>query len=571
MNDVKALYELWKTKATADEDLIRELEEMQGDEDKILDCFYKNLEFGTGGLRGVIGAGTNRMNVYTVNQATQGLASYLKSKFDSPSVAIAYDSRIKSSLFARSAAGVLAANGIKVYIYDVLVPTPMLSFAVRRFGCASGIVITASHNPSKYNGYKCYDKDGYQMTDENAALTLDFIKNTDMFDGVKTMDFEEALKSGMAEYIKPEVHEEFYKKVFSAGEYDCSDSDLKIIYTPLNGTGNLPVREILRRKGFKNVEVVKTQEMPDGNFPTCPFPNPEIKQAFEEALKMTETYKADLLLATDPDCDRVGIAVKAGDEYKLMTGNEVGVLLTDYLLSTKKEKGTLPENPVIIKSFVTTSLVDRVAESYGAKVIDTLTGFKYIGEIITQMEKDGEEKNFIAGMEESYGYLIGIHARDKDAVVSAMMVSEMAAYYNAKGISLYEKMQSIYKEYGYYLNSLLNFTFEGATGMEKMKGMMDELRNNAPKTVAGMTVEETADYLLSERVNNVTGEKSLITLPKSNVLAYRLPGGNGAIVRPSGTEPKIKIYLTSCGKDRDDAVKIADSIGGDMKKMMGLD
>lgn len=571
MNDTKELYRLWKEKAVLDSDLQKELKTVENDEDEIFDRFYKNLEFGTAGLRGVIGAGTNRMNVYTVNQATQGLADYLNSEFQNPSVAVAYDSRIKSDVFAKSAAGVLAANGIKVYFYPRLVPTPMLSFAVRRLGCSSGIIITASHNPSKYNGYKCYDPNGYQMTDEAADKTYNFIEKVDMFDGVKTMDFEDALAQDMIDFIEDWLFEEFYEKVLSASVYDCKGSDIKIIYTPLNGTGNIPVREILRRKGIENVRVVKEQELPDGNFPTCPFPNPEIKQAFEKAIEMTKEYEADLLLATDPDCDRVGIAVKDGGEYKLLSGNEVGVLLADYLLSVRKKQGTLPENPIVVKSFVTTSLVNAVASSYGAETKELLTGFKYIGELITQLEEKGEENRFIVGMEESYGYLSGIHARDKDAVVASMLIAEMACFYKNKGLSLYEKMQQIYDEYGVYLNTLDNFVFEGASGMEKMKSIMEELRNNPPKTIAGLEVTETADYLRSQRKNIQTGEESVIDLPKSNVLSYKLPGGSGAIVRPSGTEPKIKVYVTACADTKENADALSKKISGDMKKNMKID
>ncbi len=571
MNNIKALYELWLEKAKDDEDLVSELKSIEGKEDEILDRFYKNLEFGTAGLRGVIGAGTNRMNVYTVNQATQGLADYLNSEFENPSVAIAYDSRIKSDTFAKSAAGVLAANGIKVWFYPRLVPTPMLSFAVRRLKCQSGIIITASHNPSKYNGYKCYDPNGYQMTDAAADKTYNFIENVDMFDGVKKMNFDEALAEGKVAYVEDWVFEEFYEKVLSASVYDCSGTDLKVIYTPLNGTGNLPVREILRRKGINSVRVVKEQEMPNGNFPTCPFPNPEIKQAFELAIEMGEKKEADLLLATDPDCDRVGIAVNVKGEYKLMTGNEVGVLLCEYLLSRRKELGTLPEKPIVVKSFVTTALVDEVAKTYSAETRSLLTGFKYIGELITKLEEKGEEDRFIVGMEESYGYLSGTHARDKDAVVASMLICEMAAYYKTKGISLYDKMQSLYKQYGMYLNVLLNFGFEGATGMQKMHDMMESLRANAPKTIAGLTVEEVSDYMSSKTIVVSDGTEKEIKLPKSNVLAYKLPGGSGVIVRPSGTEPKIKIYITANADTRENAQALSDKIGADMKKYMNID
>ena len=569
MNDIHALFKLWKEKNT-EEDLAKELSEIEGNEDEILDRFFKNLEFGTAGLRGVIGAGTNRMNVYTVGQATQGLAEYLNSSFDSPSVAIAYDSRIKSDDFAKYAAGVLAANGIKVRIYPELVPTPMLSFAVRRLKCSSGIILTASHNPAKYNGYKCYDPNGYQMTDEAAAKTYEFIEKTDMFSDVKHIAFDEGLESGVIEYISREVFDEFYAEVEKAclSKDICKTSGLKVIYTPLNGTGNKPVRHMLSKIGIDGVEVVPEQELPDGNFPTCPYPNPEIKQVFELAIEMGKKSGADLLLATDPDCDRVGIAVKVGDEYKLMTGNEVGVLLADYLLQRRAELGVMPAHPIVIKSFVTTNLVDKVAEKYGAETVSVLTGFKYIGELITALEEKGEEDNFVIGMEESYGYLSGIHARDKDAVVASALICEMAAYHKSKGRSLYEVMCGIYAENGYFLNTLGNFVFEGAAGMAKMAEIMNNLRENPPKTIAGMDVLAVSDYLSSETVDISSGEKKKIDLPKSNVLAYKLPQSNGLIVRPSGTEPKIKCYYTAVAGSKEDAEKIVALIDAEIKRYM---
>ncbi len=572
MNDINALYSLWSEKAVLDKDLIDELKSIDGKEDEILDRFYRSLEFGTAGLRGVLGAGTNRMNIYTVNQATQGLADYLNEAFTDPSVAIAYDSRIKSDLFAREAAGVLAANGIKVYIYPELVPTPMLSFAVRRLKCSSGIIITASHNPAKYNGYKCYDPNGYQMTDEAAQKTYEYIQKVDIFDGVKRMDFEKGISDGIIEYIGRDVYEEFYSAVekCQVNPGICKTAGLKVIYTPLNGTGNKPVREILRRIGVEDVRVVKEQENPDGNFPTCPFPNPEIKQVFECGIEMTKTEKADLLLATDPDCDRMGIAVYDGNDYVLMSGNEVGVMFTEYLLSSLKEQGRMPENPIVVKTIVTTKLVEKVANSYGAECVDLLTGFKYIGELITNLEKDNQADRFIVGMEESYGYLSGTHARDKDAVVASMLLCEMAAYYKSKGMSLVDLMNSLYEKYGMYLNTLLNFGFEGASGMQKMADMMTSLRENPPKEIAGQSVVTVADYKKSEKVNVETGEKTVINLPKSNVLSYALPDGSGAIVRPSGTEPKIKIYITAVEADRAAAEKKADKIGESMKKLLGV-
>ncbi|MBR2417979.1 MAG: phospho-sugar mutase [Clostridia bacterium] len=570
MNDINKLYSLWKEKAVLDSDLIEELNAIEGKENEIEDRFYQSLTFGTAGLRGVIGAGTNRMNVYTVNQATQGLSDFLLSEYENPSVAIAYDSRIKSDLFAESAAGVLAANGIKVWFYKELVPTPMLSFAVRKLQCKGGIILTASHNPAEYNGYKCYDPEGYQMTDEAAEKTYGFIQKTDMFSDVKTMDFRKGVEEGIIEFIPDEVYEEFYKSVESCclSLEECRSSGLKLIYTPLNGTGNIPVRRVLSDIGIKDVRIVKEQESPDGNFPTCPYPNPEIRQVFECGLKMAEEESCDLLLATDPDCDRVGIAVNTGDSYKLMTGNEVGVLLAEYLLSRRKELGILPKNPIVVKSFVTTSLVDAVAKKYGAEVKSLLTGFKYIGEFITKLEAKGEEKRFIVGMEESYGYLSGIHARDKDAVVACALICEMAAYYKSKGKSLYEVMEGIYKEHGMYLNALDNYAFKGSSGMVKMGEIMENLRNCPPEKIAGMKVLRISDFKKSEKLDTATKEKTVIDLPSSNVLYYELENSCGVIVRPSGTEPKIKIYYTACAENRAEAEKIKDTMSAEMKKYM---
>lgn len=572
MNDIKSLYSLWCEKATADSDLIPELQEISGDDDAILDRFYKNLEFGTAGLRGVIGAGTNRMNVYTVNQATQGLANYLNENFENPSVAVAYDSRIKSDVFAKEAACVLAANGIKVYLYPELVPTPMLSFAVRRLGCSSGIIITASHNPSKYNGYKCYDPNGYQMTDEAAAKTYEYIQKTDMFSGVKTMSFDDALAEDMIDFIEDWLMDEFYEKVLSASVNPeaLKKANLKVIYTPLNGTGNKPVRKVLKMAGVKDVTVVKEQEKPDGNFPTCPFPNPEIRQAFECAIKTAEGTNADLLLATDPDCDRVGIAVRDGEEYVLMTGNEVGAMLCEYLLSSLKEQGLLPVNPIVVKTIVTTPLVETIAAAYGAQTADLLTGFKYIGELVTNLEKNDETDRFIVGMEESYGYLRGAHARDKDAVVASLLICEMASYYKLKGISLKQFMDGIYEKYGMYLNTVLNFGFEGASGMQKMADMMNDLRVNPPKEIAGAPVVKMSDYKLSFTKDTVTGEETEIKLPKSNVLSFIMPDNSKVIVRPSGTEPKIKVYITACGNSREESTAKSEKIADSMSKILGV-
>ena len=572
MSDISKLYDLWCEKADKDADLIAELESIKGNEAEINDRFYRSLEFGTGGLRGVIGAGTNRMNIYTVNQATQGLADYLKENFENPSVAIAHDSRIKSDLFAKSAASVLAANGIKVYIYKELVPTPMLSFAVRRLECSSGIVITASHNPAKYNGFKCYDPRGFQMTDEGAKKTYEYIQKVDVFEDVKVIDFDEAVANKSIEYIEDWLIEEFFTCVEEqrVDKDACVDSDLKIIYTPLNGTGNKPVRAILQRMGLSNVRVVPEQENPDGNFPTCPYPNPEIRQAFECALKMAEEESVDLLLATDPDCDRVGIAVKTADDYRLMTGNEVGAMLTEYILSTRKNDGTLPENPIVVKTIVTSELIRSIADKYNTETADLLTGFKYIGELITQLEEKGEAERYVLGMEESYGYLAGTYARDKDGVVAAMLITEMAAHYKKLGKTLAEVMDEIYKEHGIYLNTLLNFAFEGAEGMATMSKMMDSLRQNPPASIAGLDVVKVSDYKTSIATDTKNGTTNEIDLPKSNVLSYALDNACSAIVRPSGTEPKIKIYITAHADSFDEANKITEDITNDMKKILGI-
>lgn len=569
--NINALYSEWLEKATADPDLKAELESIKGNDDEILDRFYRCLEFGTAGLRGVIGAGTNRMNYYTVCQATQGLSDYLNAKYEQPSIAIGYDSRIKSDYFSKEAAKVLAANGIKVYLFKELEPTPCLSFAIRYFHTSSGIILTASHNPAKYNGYKCYNSNGYQMTDEEADETYEYIKKVDYFTGIKTMDFDEAVQKGLIEYMGEEVIDAFLDEVIKqcVNPQVTKNAGLKVIYTPLNGTGNKPVRKILDRIGINDVTVVPEQEMPDGNFPTCPFPNPEIKQAFECALKMAQTIKPDLLLATDPDCDRVGIAVKDHDgEYKLMSGNEVGAMMLNYLLSQKKEKGLLSENSIAVKSFVSTDLAEVIARKYNCTFKNLLTGFKYIGELITQLEAEGRSDDFVMGFEESYGYLAGTHARDKDAVVASMLICEMAAYYKTQGKSLAEVMDDIYDEFGYYYNTVSSYTFEGASGMEKMAAIMDGLRNNAPSSFSSMDVTVIDDYKTSVSTVLADNSTSKIDLPKSNVLAYTLTDGNKIIVRPSGTEPKIKAYITAIGKTKEEAKEIADRLIADADALM---
>ncbi len=549
-------YKLWCEKAVKDPDLISELKEIENDSDAVSDAFYKDLEFGTGGLRGVIGAGTNRMNVYTVGKASQGLAAYVNSVTDNGKIAIAYDSRIKSDLFAKTAACVFAANGIKVYIYKELMPTPMLSFAVRRLKCDAGVVVTASHNPAKYNGYKAYGPDGCQLGLEAADYVLSIMNKVDIFDGVKDTDFETAVEKGQIEYIGDDVINDYLSCVEACRVAPEADvASLKVIYTPLHGSGNKPVRKILDRIGVKNVTVVPEQEKPNGNFPTAPYPNPEIRQAFECALKLADSVKPDLLLATDPDCDRVGIAVPYNGEYKLLSGNDVGALLLDFTLARRTENGTLPNKPVAVKTIVTTELCRKIADNYGCELRDVLTGFKFIGEQITELEKKGEENRFVFGFEESYGYLGGSYVRDKDAVIGSMLICEMVAYYKAEGKSLIDVLDMLYKKYSYYLCSQKSFTCEGESGMNRIKGIMESIRAEAPSVINGHKAVRFDDYETSVSRNMCDGSERKITLPRSNVLAFYMEDGSSLIVRPSGTEPKIKLYLGSVG----DTMEIAKS------------
>ncbi len=566
---VMELYNEWCKSAVDDADLVSELASVKGDEEAIRDRFYRDLEFGTGGLRGVLGAGTNRMNIYTVRRATQGLANYVKKSFDKPSVAISYDSRNKSVVFANAAAAVLAANGIQVHIYKELMPTPCLSWAVRALHCSAGIMVTASHNPAKYNGYKAYGADGCQITLEVAEAVINEINSLDMFHDVKTTDFDAAVKDGQIRYIEQPVIEEYFQNVLAQGINTklCADSGLKIVYTPLNGTGNKPVREILSRIGIKDVTVVKEQENPDGNFPTCPYPNPEIREALELGLKYCDEVKPDLLLATDPDCDRVGIAVPDGDDYALFTGNEVGALLTEYICSQRVENGTMPKDPIVIKTIVTTDLIAAIAKNYGLEMIEVLTGFKFIGEQIGMLEAKGEENRYVFGFEESYGYLAGTYVRDKDAVVASMLICEMAAYYRTKGISLLQARENLYKKYGVFHHSLQSFAFEGESGMKKMNALMESLRTEQPAAIGGLKVVSVSDYQTSETTNKVTGEKTAITLPKSNVLVFDLEQGAKVVIRPSGTEPKIKCYYTTVGDTMDTALATEQKLKDDFDKI----
>ncbi|MGN0667378.1 MAG: phospho-sugar mutase [Huintestinicola sp.] len=571
MNE-KELYSLWCEKATDDPDLQTELKSIEGDEEAIKDRFYRDLEFGTGGLRGVIGAGSYRMNIYTIRRATQGLADYVNKAFTNPSVAISFDSRIKSDVFAKAAASVLAANGIKAYIYTELMPTPMLSYAVRKLGCNAGIMVTASHNPAKYNGYKVYGEDGCQLTLGAAEIVLNNINNVPMFGGAKLMSFEDGLAQGMIQHIGQDVIDSYLDEVLKQGIHTdlVKTSGLKVVYTPLNGTGNKPVRAILKKIGIEDVTVVPEQEYPDGNFPTCPFPNPEIKEALAYGLKLCETVKPDLLLATDPDADRVGIAVPSDSGYVLFTGNEVGAMLLEYICAERTKAGTMPEDPVAVKTIVTTDIAAKIAEEYNVKLIDVLTGFKFIGEQIGFLENKGQENRYIFGFEESYGYLAGSYVRDKDAVVASMLICEMAAFYRTKGISLIQARENMYKKYGVYVHTQSSFVCEGATGMQRMKEIMEDLRTNTPAEIGGLKVLRFEDYVAGTSIDTATGEKTMLTLPKSDVLTFKLESGASVVIRPSGTEPKIKAYYTTTGETREAAAEMEKTISADFAKKLGF-
>ena len=571
--DFMESYKLWLEKATEDIDLVNELKSIKDNEKEVYERFYKSLEFGTAGLRGIIGAGTNRMNIYVVRQATQGLANYVNKKYGKGAVAISHDSRIKADLFMNEAAKVLAANGIKVYITTELQPTPVLSYLVRYFNCQAGIMVTASHNPAAYNGYKAYGEDGCQMTDDAANAVYDEICNIDIFNDVKTMDLQKAIDEGLVEYVKDEVYTSYIEEVKKQqiNPDVCKDADLKVVYTPLNGAGNKLVRRILDEIGVKDVTVVEEQELPDGNFTTCPYPNPEIKEALQKGLDLCEKVQPDLLLATDPDADRVGIAVKDYDgSYRLITGNEDGVMLTEYILSNRVAKGTLPKNPVMVKTIVTSKLVEKLCEKYNVELKNVLTGFKYIGEVILNLEKTGNESDFVFGFEESYGYLAGTYVRDKDAVVASMLICEMAATFKKQGKTLAQVIDGLYEEYGYYKNTTLSFEFEGSEGMQKMADIMVSIRENMPKEIAGYKVVKTADYKLSVEKDVVNNTETVINLPKSNVIQLNLENDNMVIIRPSGTEPKIKIYLTAVGKDKNDAQVVTDKLEIASKELLGV-
>ena len=535
-------YKRWMETDLEDSALKAELESISGNEEEIKERFAVSLKFGTAGLRGVLGAGTNRMNIYVVRQATQGLANWVKTQGGNQLVAISYDSRINSDVFAKEAACVLAANGINVRIYDALMPVPALSFATRYYEANAGVMITASHNPAKYNGYKAYGPDGCQMTDEAANIVYAEIQKTDVLEGAKLISFEEGLETGLIEYVGEDCKEALYDaiKARSVRPGLCKTAGLKLVYSPLNGSGLVPVMRILSDIGIDDITIVPEQKYPDGNFPTCPYPNPEIFEALRLGLELAEKSGADLMLATDPDADRVGIAMKCPDgTYELVSGNEVGVLLLDYICAGRIEKGTMPENAVAVKSIVSTPLAKAVADNYGVELRNVLTGFKWIGSQIAGLEAAGEVDRFIFGFEESYGYLAGPYVRDKDAIIGSMLICEMAAYYRSIGSSLKQRMEEIYEKYGRYLNKVDSFEFPGLSGMDKMAGIMDDLRKNPPASIGEYPVVKVTDYQKPEE----TG------LPASNVLVYALEGGAEVIVRPSGTEPKIKTYFTTLGKD----------------------
>ncbi len=564
-------FQTWLESTKIDASTKEELKSLT-DKKEIEDRFYKDLEFGTGGLRGKMAAGTNRMNVYTVGKVTQGLAKFLMTNFESPSIAIAYDSRNLSDVFAETAAKVLAANGVKVYLFESLRPTPMLSFTVRHLKADAGIVITASHNPKEYNGYKVYGSDGGQLTDDAANEVLGYINEIDLFNDIKSISIQEAQSKGLLIYIGEDVDQAYYTKVeglvVNKELVKERASELNIIYTPIHGSGNIPVRTMLKRLGYTNVHVVKEQEMPDGNFPTAPYPNPENPQVFEIAIGLAKTVEPDLIFGTDPDCDRIGVIVKedSGD-YKVLTGNQVGVLLSEYMLNARKETGALSPKDTLIKTIVTTEMATRVAQSYNAQLMNVLTGFKYIGEKIEEFEQTGSN-HFVLGFEESYGYLSGGFVRDKDAVIAATLIAEMALYYKTQGKNLAQALQGLFEKYGYYKEELVSITMEGKDGQEQIAQMITSLRENAPQAVAGVKINVIEDYKLSTRTHVTDGTKEEIKLPKSNVLKFLLEDDSWFVIRPSGTEPKVKIYASVVGKDATDAANKAAAFVESIKEIL---
>lgn len=533
-------YKRWKETDLLDIDLNTELDAIACDDDAIKERFAVSLQFGTAGLRGTLGAGTNRMNIWVVRQATQGVAEWVKTQGGTQTVAISYDSRLKGWNFAREAAGVLAANGINVRIYDELMPVPALSFATRYYKCNAGIMVTASHNPAKYNGYKAYGPDGCQMTDDAVAVVYDSIQKTDVLTGAKYMPFSEGVEKGLIKFVGEDCKNGLYEAIEARQVRPglCKSAGLKLVYSPLNGTGLVPVTHVLKDMGITDITIVPEQEYPNGYFTTCSYPNPEIYAAMEKGVELAKEVGADLMLATDPDADRVGIAMKCPDgSYELVSGNEMGVLLLDYICAGRIEKGTMPENAVAVESIVSTPLAEKVAEHYGVELRHTLTGFKWIGDQIAKLEEAGEVDRFIFGFEESYGYLAGPYVRDKDAIIGSMLICEMAAYYRSIGSSIKQRLEEIYAQYGRYLNLVDAYEFPGLSGMDKMAGIMKGLRDNVPVEFAGKKVTKVTDYL----------DTASTGLPKSNVLRYDLEDGSVLIVRPSGTEPKIKTYFTTSG------------------------
>lgn len=547
--EIKKEYDRWLKYATGDQDVVEELKQM--DEAQMEDAFYRNLAFGTGGLRGVIGAGTNRINIYTVAKASQGLADYLNKNYNTPSVAIGYDSRIKSDVFAKVAAGVFAANGVQVHIWPTLMPVPTVSFATRYLGTSAGVMITASHNPSKYNGYKVYGAGGCQITTEAAAEVLSEIEKLDLFADVRQVEFAVGMEQGIIRYIPDQVYTAFVEAVKAQSVLygEEVDKNVAIVYSPLNGTGLKPVTRTLREMGYTNITVVKEQEQPDGHFPTCPYPNPEIEEAMALGMEYAKKCNADLLLATDPDCDRVGIAVKnKAGEYELLTGNQVGLLLLDYICSQRQKHGKMPEDPVMVKTIVTMDLGERIATYYGVRTANVLTGFKFIGEQIGKLEQAGKAESFIFGFEESYGYLTGSYVRDKDGVDGAYIICEMFSYYATRGVSLLEKLNELHQIYGYCMNTLHSYAFEGSSGFAKMQAIMQAFRGEA-KTFGVKRVVKLLDYA-----------EGLDGLPKSDVLKFLLEGNCSLVVRPSGTEPKLKIYVSVNAEDKNEAEKVETGI-----------
>ena len=554
-------YKRWKETDLLDIDLNTELDAIACDDDAIKERFAVSLQFGTAGLRGTLGAGTNRMNIWVVRQATQGVAEWVKTQGGTQTVAISYDSRLKGWNFAREAAGVLAANGINVRIYDELMPVPALSFATRYYKCNAGIMVTASHNPAKYNGYKAYGPDGCQMTDDAVAVVYDSIQKTDVLTGAKYMPFSEGVEKGLIKFVGEDCKNGLYEAIEARQVRPglCKSAGLKLVYSPLNGTGLVPVTHVLKDMGITDITIVPEQEYPNGYFTTCSYPNPEIYAAMEKGVELAKEGGADLMLATDPDADRVGIAMKCPDgSYELVSGNEMGVLLLDYICAGRIEKGTMPENAVAVESIVSTPLAEKVAEHYGVELRHTLTGFKWIGDQIAKLEEAGEVDRFIFGFEESYGYLAGPYVRDKDAIIGSMLICEMAAYYRSIGSSIKQRLEEIYAQYGRYLNLVDAYEFPGLSGMDKMAGIMKGLRDNVPVEFAGKKVTKVTDYL----------DTASTGLPKSNVLRYDLEDGSVLIVRPSGTEPKIKTYFTTSGATLEEAQAKKDALTEAIKPIL---